>query len=98
MCSLHFLNILPACPRLTSSGAIFLPVDNMLLTFQLADSFINRVVISTTAGNADGGTSVGSSKEPAPTVDEVGKALGWWSKTVEETDLQLHSMQLEDRK
>lgn len=67
------------------------------MTTQLADSFAERVVVATTVGGSGSLPPMRSPNEPGPTVNEVGNALGWWSKTAEDTDLQIHRMELGDR-
>lgn len=66
---------------------------------QYADRFADRAVIVTASGSADATAAVGiSDNGPAPTVDDVGKALDWWAAKAAQTDAEVHRLELEGRR
>ncbi|CAM9545236.1 unnamed protein product, partial [Hapterophycus canaliculatus] len=63
-----------------------------------ADRFAERTVTTTAGGNANAATAVGASDHrPAPSVDDVGKALDWWAARAVQTDAEVHRLELEGR-
>eukprot|EP00752_Nemacystus_decipiens_P006822 g6124.t1 len=64
-----------------------------------ADRFADRAVTATTGGSANAAAAVGvSDNVPAPTVDDVGKALDWWAAKAAHTDAEVHRLELESRR
>lgn len=61
---------------------------------QYADRFAERAVVATSGGSASAAVPLG----PAPSVDEVGKALDWWAARAAQTDAELHRLELEERR
>eukprot|EP00903_Cladosiphon_okamuranus_P006878 g6698.t2 len=64
-----------------------------------ADRFADRAVIATAGGsaNATAADSI-SDNGPAPTVDDVAKALDWWAARAAQTDAEVHRLELEGRR
>lgn len=67
--------------------------------FQYADRFADRAVIATAGGSTNAAAAVGTSDNgPAPTVEDVGKALDWWAARAAQTDAEVHRLELEGRR
>ncbi len=57
-------------------------------------------MVGTSTSTSEGGSNAtsGDNDRPAPSVDDVGKALDWWAARAAQTDAEVHRLELEGRR
>ncbi|CAM9685635.1 unnamed protein product, partial [Ectocarpus sp. 12 AP-2014] len=64
-----------------------------------ADRFAERAMTATAGGSVNAAATPGvSDNGPGPQVEDVGKALDWWTAKAEQTDTEQHRLELEGRR
>ncbi|CAM9377083.1 unnamed protein product [Ectocarpus sp. 6 AP-2014] len=66
---------------------------------EYADRFAERAMTATAGESANSAAIPGASDDgPGPQVEDVGKALDWWTAKAEQTDAKQHRLELEGRR
>ncbi|CAM9377234.1 unnamed protein product [Ectocarpus sp. 6 AP-2014] len=66
---------------------------------EYADRFAERAMTATAGGSVNAAATPGvSDNGPGPQVEDVGKALDWWTAKAEQTDAEQHRLELEGRR
>ncbi|CAN0048331.1 unnamed protein product [Ectocarpus sp. 12 AP-2014] len=66
---------------------------------EYADRFAERAMTATAGGSANSAAAPGVSDDgPGPQVEDVSKALDWWTAKAEQTDAEQHCLEIEGRR
>ncbi|CAN0148720.1 unnamed protein product, partial [Ectocarpus sp. 4 AP-2014] len=66
---------------------------------EYADRFAERAMTATAGGSVNAAATSGvSDSGPGPQVEDVGKALDWWTAKAEQTDAEQHRLEIEGRR